>query len=382
MFDGWRPGDDRCWVGSGRNRAAVVGPGHDHADRVADIAVGQRVGVLVIASIRAVLAILIAVLPLVVESGVPVPVAVGGGQRVPRRRGPRDRRRCVVRRRRRVVLGDLGELGAGLLDVGVGDLDLVVPRLGVRVVSGELVLGGVLLVAGEQAVGHHVLHPAVVAPVDARGLRAGKVGRAGVVELDREPCDTADLGGGVEVLAGLSGGVDAVGGDHLEVVIAVGVEVLQGGRELLVACVGTDVDRVGGLIVARICIAVPDDVARVGAVRVDREREVGGRVRDRVRHGRWTPKGVRKRRKALDILRGVGRSRSSCRRRSCSSRSSPGSGPRASGTRRCRSTRSRRPGPGWSGSRAPSFGVTPQMKWKPPASPERLIVPRGRRSSR
>ena len=154
--------------------------------------------------------------------------------------------------------------------------------LGVRVIGGQLVLGRVLLVAWEQTVGHHVLNPAVVAPVDACRLRAAEVRRADVVEPGREPCDAADLRVGGEVLAGPGGRVDAVGGDHLEVVIAVGIEVLQGGRELLVACVGTDVHGIGGLILARICVAVLDDIAGVGAVRVDREREVGGRVGDPV----------------------------------------------------------------------------------------------------
>ena len=55
---------------------------------------------------------------------------------------------------------------AGLLDVRIGDLDVVVAGLSVRVVGGQLVLGWVLFVACEQTVGHHVLHPAVVAPVD------------------------------------------------------------------------------------------------------------------------------------------------------------------------------------------------------------------------
>ena len=95
--------------------------------------------------------------------------------------------------------------------------------LSVRVVGSQLELGWVLFVACEQTVGHHVLHPAVVAPVDSRGLRAAEVGLAGVVELDREPCDAAGLRVGGEVLAGLGGRVDAVGGDHLEVVIAVGI---------------------------------------------------------------------------------------------------------------------------------------------------------------
>ena len=189
----WRSGDDRCWARGGRGRAAVVGPGHDHADRVADVSVGQRVGVLVISGVGAALAVLVAVLPLVVERRIAAPVAVGRGQRVPRRRGPRDRRQCVVRRGSDIVFGDLGELGAGLLDVRVRDLDLVVAGLGVRVVGGQRVLGRVLLVAWEQTVGHHVLNPAVVAPVDACGLRAAEVRRAAVVELDREALDAADL---------------------------------------------------------------------------------------------------------------------------------------------------------------------------------------------
>jgi hypothetical protein len=116
-----------------------------------------------------------------------------------------------------------------------------------------------------------VLNPAVVAPVNACGLRAAEVRRAAVVELDRETLDAADLLIGCEVLAGLGRAVDAVGGDYLEVIGAVGIEVLQRGRELLVARVCAYVDRIRGVILARICVAVLNDVAGVGAVRVDRE---------------------------------------------------------------------------------------------------------------
>ena len=170
-----RPGDDRRWVGGGRGRAAVVGRGHDHADRVADVAAGQRVGVLVVSGVGAVLAVLVAVLPLVVERP---------GRRSSRRRScvsvcpgvvvPEIAGSVLFDGGVDVVLGDLGELGAGLLDVRVGDLDVVVAGLGVRVVGGQLVLGRVLLVACEQTVGHHVLNPAVVAPVDARGLAGSR----------------------------------------------------------------------------------------------------------------------------------------------------------------------------------------------------------------